>query len=187
MASSADNTPPRSGAHLPTTATEWAAQLALKPHPEGGYFREVYRAAEGVPPEVLPERYGGPRDFGTSIYFLMSPGHFSAFHRLQTDELWYFHAGVPCRFHVLQAAGTLWQPRLGLNVAAGEAPCLLLPGRQWFAVECLAEEGSVPDYTLVSCALAPGFEYDDFELAEADALAAAFPAHKALIHRFCRA
>ena len=83
----------------------WITQLNLLPHPEGGWYRETYRAAESIPAAGLPARFRGPRAFGTSIYFLLPAASFSAFHRIHSDELWHFHAGDPLELHLLHPDG----------------------------------------------------------------------------------
>lgn len=75
------------------TAADWIPRLALIPHPEDRYFRETYRSGERVAPEHLPSRYGGPRVFGTAIYFLLPGDQVSALHRIGSDEIWHFYAG----------------------------------------------------------------------------------------------
>ena len=164
------------------SAEYWIEKLALQAHPEGGYFREMYRAAESVPATSLPGRYGSARSFGTSIYFLLKSEAFSAFHRLQSDEGWHFYAGQPVTVHILSPAGDLQSPRMGPDFEAGERFQLHIPANHWFAAE-VTEPGG---YCLVGCTVAPGFDFADFELAEGEKLGRAFPDHAALIHRLTR-
>ncbi len=77
------------------SASFWIEKLELLPHPEGGYYRQTYRAAEELNGAVLPARYGGPRPFSTAIYYLLAHPDFSAFHRLKSDEVWHFYLGAP--------------------------------------------------------------------------------------------
>ena len=74
-------------------ATYWIEKLGLIPHPEGGYFRETYRAAESIAADALPARFGESRSFSTAIYFLLRRGEISTFHRIRSDEFWFWHAG----------------------------------------------------------------------------------------------
>ena len=85
-------------------AAYWIERLGLEPHPEGGHFKEIYRSHAKVPGEVLPG-YGGTRNLGTSIYFLLQHDEISALHRIKQDELWHFHAGSVLTVHVIDAAG----------------------------------------------------------------------------------
>ena len=75
----------------------------LQPHPEGGYFKETYRSTEKIPLQGLPVRFDGDRSFSTAIYFLLPAGHFSAFHRIKSDELWHFYTGDPLHIYVNQS------------------------------------------------------------------------------------
>jgi predicted cupin superfamily sugar epimerase len=153
------------------TAAQWIAALGLEPHPEGGWFRETYRAREHIEASGLPARYGGPRSFSTSIYFLLEGTQFSAFHRLKSDELWHFHAGGSLQVWIIDEAGRLRTERVGPDPAAGDRLQLVLPAGTWFAARPLA----AADYTLLGCTVAPGFDFADFELAGRAALAGRFP------------
>ena len=99
------------------TAAAYIDALNLQPHPEGGWYRESYRAAEAVPQNALPERFAGPRSFATAIYFLLTSDSFSALHRIQSDELWHFYAGNSLTVHLLETDGNYRALRLGAKVA----------------------------------------------------------------------
>jgi predicted cupin superfamily sugar epimerase len=158
------------------------AELNLTPHPEGGYFRETYRSGETLPAHALPPRYGTDRTIATSIYFLLTADTFSAFHRLQSDELWHFHLGDPVTVHLLHPDHRLETHRIGPDLRAGHQLHLLFPAGCWFAA-AVEPPGT---HTLVGCTVAPGFDFADFELARRADLTAAFPAHADLIHRLTR-
>ncbi len=163
-------------------AEYWIEKLALQAHPEGGYFREMYRAGESIPADALPARYASGRAFGTSIYFLLRHEAFSAFHRLQSDEGWHFYTGQAVTVHILSPAGQLQSHRMGPAFEAGECFQLHIPANHWFAAE-VDEPGG---YCLVGCTVAPGFDFADFELAAGEKLAGQFPAHADLIQRLTR-
>lgn len=150
--------------------------LQLLPHPEGGYYRETYRSTENV----VTDR--GNRTAGTVIYFLLESGNFSAFHRLTSDEAWYYHTGQTVKLYLLAPNGSLTTYLLGSAFERGEVWQVIMPAGHWFAAEITDEEG----YTLVSCSVSPGFEFSDFELASCAALCNEFPQHRALISRLCR-
>jgi uncharacterized protein len=152
--------------------------LGLLPHPEGGYYKEVYRSAESIQADALPLRYGGSRHFGTSIYFMLTSAAPSRFHRIKSDELWYFHTGGSLSLHILHQ-GAYRQTRIGSDVRAEEVFQVVIPAGAWFA----AESDPEPGFSLVSCAVMPGFDFADFELAETLKLAAVYPEHQALIKR----
>jgi len=157
-------------------------RLALRPHPEGGWFREVYRSAEAIPALGLPERFDAERRVATSIYFLLDDGDFSALHRIRADEQWHFYAGTGVTVHVIHPDGRYRPLCLGRDLAAGELFQGVVPHGCWFGAS-VEEPGG---YALVGCSVAPGFEFADFELGERAALLAAFPQHAELVIRLTR-
>jgi len=157
-------------------------RLNLKPHPEGGWYAETYRSPEIIPHEMLPVRFNGDRSFSTAIYFLLTAGMFSAFHRIQSDECWHFYEGDPLKIFVIDKAGTFSIIRLGKNLPEGETFQAVVPAGCWFASKTASETG----YSLVGCTVAPGFDFADFELADAAALSALYPEHESLINSLCR-
>jgi predicted cupin superfamily sugar epimerase len=122
--------------------------LELKPHPEGGHFRETFRD-----PRTIEGRAAS-----TAIYFLLARGERSHWHRIDAVEVWHWHAGAPLKLQINDGkdATTI---RLGSNLAAGERPQGIVPAHAWQAAESLG------DWTLVGCTVAPGFEFSGFELA----------------------
>ncbi|MGV9801367.1 cupin domain-containing protein [Mycobacterium sp. NPDC003449] len=138
---------------------DWAERLNLSPHPEGGWFAETWRSGLTVPQAALPPGYVGPRSAGTAILFLLMPGQQSAWHTVRSAELWLFHRGSPL---ILEsgarqdsAAGTL----LGVDIAAGEQPQVLVPPGYWQRARPRDDEP-----TLVSCVVVPGFDLSDFAM-----------------------
>ena len=93
--------------HDRNKAQYWIERLRLEPHPEGGHYKEVYKANETIFKTNLPKRYQGDRAFSTSIYFLLQKNEFSAFHRLKSDETWYFHGGDPIELLIIDHRGIL--------------------------------------------------------------------------------
>ena len=161
---------------------ELIERFKLAPHPEGGYFKENYRSLETIPKTFLPKRFKGERNYSTAIYFLLEQGNFSAFHRIQSDECWHFYSGGRLIIHVIQLNGKLETIKLGNDFAAGEQFQAIVPASCWFA----SEPAPGTAYAFVGCTVAPGFDFNDFELAEADSLSKQFPQHRALIQRLCR-
>jgi predicted cupin superfamily sugar epimerase len=168
----------------PARARELIARLGLAPHPERGYYVETYRAplavggAGGAP---LP--HGGPRAASTAIYFLVTRAQPTTFlHRLRSDEVFHLYEGGPLDVLLLREGGPGELARLGLDVAAGERPQLVIRAETWFAVELAAEAA----HCLFGCTVAPGFDFADFELAQGPELGARFPAHAARIARMTR-
>lgn len=167
---------------MPTTVQTLIQQFGLLPHPEGGYYRETYRSTESVAHGALPARFGGERSFATAIYFLLEKGNFSAFHRIRSDECWHFYAGQTLWVHLIHSDGKWETVHLGNDWQNGETFQYVVPAGCWFSSE--PAQGSA--YSLVGCTVAPGFDFADFELADGDALALAYPQHREEIRRLCR-
>jgi hypothetical protein len=160
-------------------AEYWVKKLDLRPHPEGGFFREVYRAEEKIPHETLPSRFNGERSFSTSIYFLLPAGKFSGLHRIAADEGWHFYTGSPLTVYTISRSGILDKILLGPDPEKGEVFQAIVPHGYWFGAALEGSEG----FSLVGCTVAPGFDFADFEMADRDALTREFPRHKDLISR----
>lgn len=152
-------------------------KFGLIKHPEGGFFSEVYRSEEIIEKSALPGRYDSGRNFGTSIYFLIDGKNVSNFHRIKSDEFWYFHLGSAIELHLIFPDGKYEKKLLGTNFSDGEVPSLLLPKNCWFGAK-LVDKTS---YGFVSCAVFPGFDFSDFELAKRKSLLEQFPQHKDII------
>jgi hypothetical protein len=157
-------------------------KLGLERHPEGGYFRQTYRADVEIAQEALPARFTGPRRASTAIYFLLEAGDFSAFHRLRSDEVWHFYAGSPLIVHVIEPAGAYSRIDLGSGTDNREVFQCMVRAGCWFGSE-LVEGGS---YALVGCTVAPGFDFEDFEMGKRLELMRAYPEHRRVIERLTR-
>ena len=151
-----------SSAPLPDrpTAAELISALQLTSHPEGGHYRETYRSSEQV------QTSQGLRAASTAILFLLAAGEHSSWHRITSDEVWHHHGGGGLVIYELCGAGRTRCTRLGLDLESGERPQHVVPAGSWFAAEPL---GSCA-WSLVSCTVAPGFDFRDFELAQAHQL-----------------
>jgi predicted cupin superfamily sugar epimerase len=132
------------------TAAEIIAQLDLKPHPEGGYFRETFR-------DLRLDADG--RSVSTAIYFLLARGERSHWHRIDAVEVWHFYAGSALTLEIADGEGRR-VITLGPDLAAGEVTQAIVPAQAWQAAE------STGDWTLVGCTVAPGFDFTKFELAQ---------------------
>ena len=133
------------------TADEIIAHLRLSPHPEGGHYRQTWVAD------------GPGRPSGTAIYFLLKAGETSHWHKVDATEIWLYHAGAPLILRVApDSAGPAQAHILGPDLAAGEAPQIIVPEGHWQAA------ATTGDYTLVSCTVSPGFSFDGFTLAAPD-------------------
>jgi uncharacterized protein len=186
-------------------AKYWIEKLGLEAHPEGGYFRQTYKSELRIVPEASGRAHAiakggarmgqpgfhGSRSASTAIYFLLEGENFSAFHRLRSDEMWHFYLGSPLVVHVLDPAGEYSSILLGGNPKTGQVFQAVVRAGCWFA----AELGQKPDfsqdpsgvepppYALVGCTVAPGFEFEDFEMARREELQARYPDEKEMIQR----
>ena len=156
--------------------------LQLQPHPEGGYFKETYRAKENIPALALPNRFGGERSFSTSIYYLLRQGERSVFHKIKSDECWHFYEGQTLLIHIIENNGIYQYIKLGKNLMNGEAFQYVVPANTWFASE--PAPGSL--FSLSGCTVAPGFDFADFEIADKKSLLSSFPEHSDIINRLCK-
>ena len=134
---------------LPLSAADIIARLELKPHPEGGHFRETFR-------DQRTDADG--RSFSTAIYFLLARGERSHWHRIDAVEIWHYYAGAALSLQIAGDGGVL-AVRLGPDLDAGEVPQAMVPAGAWQAAE------STGDWTLVGCTVAPGFDFAKFEMA----------------------
>lgn len=159
------------------SAKYWIDQLGLEPHPEGGYFRETYRSTL----EIAPQGFDGNRAVSTGIYFLLTEGNFSAFHKIKSDEMWHFYAGDPIHIYVIHPDGRLEEIVLGLELENGQVPQAVVPANGWFASK------TTGPYGLVGCTVAPGFDFQDFEMADRSTLVGSYPAHVQIINQLTRA
>ena len=166
-------------------AQYWIEKLGLARHPEGGYYREVYRSPESIAAEALPGRYEGARVLATSIYFLLPGSQVSRLHRLCSDELWHYYAGSALTIHVISRDGEYKRLRLGadfdrdMRAEDGMRFQATVEKGSWFG----ATVDDADSYTLVGCTVAPGFEYADFVLGDRDALLGRYPQHREIIER----
>ena len=150
--------------------------LGLTEHPEGGYFKETYRSQRSSS-AALGRDIKVSRNLATSIYFLFPSDEVSCWHRLRSDEIWYFHCGAPLTVYLIDPAGTLTEFRLGLDLANGELPQVVIPAGSIFGARVNQPES----FTLVGCVVAPGFDFADFELLDPEQLLVAHPEHEAVI------
>jgi predicted cupin superfamily sugar epimerase len=141
-------------------------RLGLQPHPEGGFYRETFRSPLRL---RLPD--GRERNASTAIHYLLPERARSTWHRVRADEVWHHYGGAPLRLY-----------RLGLGEVRlhADSPQAVVPAGVWQAAE------PVGGPALCGCTVAPGFEFEDFELAEVESLVSAFPGEEALIRRLAR-
>jgi len=158
------------------TAAHWIKRLMLQPHPEGGWYREVFRSDN----QVIRLNEQAAKQACTSIYYLLENDDFSGFHRIASDELWYFHKGAPLLIHVIDRDGFYSAHKLS-DTSTGSLS-IVIKADLWFAAEIPSKMG----FALVSCAVAPGFEFSEFEMADKEKLFERYPQHTALLTRLRR-
>jgi len=134
------------------TADEIIAKLDLEPHPEGGYFREMFRDPRSV----------DGRSVGTAIFFLLKAGEVSRWHKVDSSEIWHYYAGAPLELSFAEKGQTVQVLVLGNDLEQGELPQHVIPAGLW------QQARSLGDWTLVGCTVSPGFEFSGFEIADAD-------------------
>ena len=138
--------------------------LGLSPHPEGGFYRETFRASAS-----------------TAIYFLLPAGTFSAFHRIQSDEVWHYYDGDPLELHVIHPDDRYERVILGRGLGKGERPQYVVPGGAWQAAAPKGER-----FTLCGCTVAPAFDFAQFEMPPRAEMQAILPEYPDLVRRFTR-
>ncbi len=168
-----------STAQDPPDAEYWIKKLDLTAHPEGGYFRETFRGAGSIKTENLPRDYSGPRNTYSVIYFLLKSGQISHLHRLKSDEIWDFYAGSPVTLYGIDTQGKAFEKKLGANPGNGESLQHRVPAGCWFG----AAVDHPDSFTLVGCFVAPGFDFQDFEMADRGVLLEKHPQHREMIVR----
>jgi uncharacterized protein len=151
--------------------------LGLAPHPEGGFYRETFRA----PLTLAGLPHGAPRAASTAIYFLLPAGTFSALHRVASDEAWHHYDGDAIELHTIDDRGAHAVARLGKDVARGERPQHVVPAGVWQAAVPVGDR-----FALCGCTVAPGFDFADFEMPSRAELAARFPALDTVIGHLTR-
>jgi predicted cupin superfamily sugar epimerase len=164
------------------TAKQIIDRFQLKPHPEGGYFREVYRSPLAIEHPGIPAGHAKTRRTGSLIYYLLEGDAFSAFHRVRwTDEAWHLYAGGPLELHVIDQAGVYESRRLSCDLLSGE-PTTIVDAGVWQATR-LADTAS---WAFSGCTVSPGFDFDDFEMPDATALIEQYPEHAKIIRALTR-
>jgi predicted cupin superfamily sugar epimerase len=163
-------------------AEYWIEKLRLEAHPEGGYYRQTYKSDLILAKESLPGKFTGARAASTAIYFLLEGQNFSAFHRLRSDEVWHFYVESSLAVHVIDEEGRYSEILLGSDAEAGEVLQAVVKAGCWFASR--VRDGK--SFALVGCTVAPGFDFEDFEMGKREELVRVYPQHRGVIERLTR-
>lgn len=158
-------------------ADYWIEKLGLAEHPEGGCYRETYRAPGRIPGQT--ETHPAGRSFSTAIYYLLRSGEVSRFHRLRSDEVFHFYRGSALVNHVIDPTGRYSSVTVGADPDRGEVLQTVVPAGCWFG----STVGTPDSFALVGCTVAPGFDFGDFDLGDRKRLARSYPEHRAIIER----
>ncbi|NTW52644.1 MAG: cupin domain-containing protein [Chlorobiaceae bacterium] len=157
----------------------WIRQLGLERHPEGGWYKETYRSSNSYDfGDRTP--FGSPRSFATSIHYLLEKGDRSRLHRINSDELWYFHAGAPLEVHLFPETGVPSSFTLGDQPDRGQVLHDWVPAGCRFGARML-KNAAGGTFSLVSCVVAPGFDFRDFSFSDRIQLLGQFPDHEPII------
>ena len=157
-------------------------KLKLEPHPEGGYFKEVYRSNNIIPQKALPEGFLGDRTIATAIYFLIEKNNFSALHKIKSDETWHFYYGDALEVIEIDENGVLTATAIGNNLLEGDTFQYTVKANTWFG----SRVKSGGNFSLVGCTVAPGFDFNDFELGKKEDLLKLYPQHQKVIVEMTR-
>ncbi len=156
------------------TITELIKSYQLEEHPEGGWFKETYRSDHNLFNDQNEER-----QILTSIYFLLTDQNVSKFHTIKSDELWYYHSGSALTVHCIEPDGNYYQLKIGPDFSAGEQFQAIVPKGTIFG----STVDQADQYSLVGCAVAPGFDFRDFKLFNEAELINRFPQHQSIIKK----
>jgi len=168
---------------ISSSAKEIISHLGLAPLPEeGGHFVQSYKSKQKC--KIAGKTNGPVRSCGTGIFYLISSTEFSLLHRLRFDETYHFYAGDPVNLVQISKTGRLTKTTLGHSITSGQAIQAVIPAGTWQGSHILQ---SKIGWSLLGTTMAPGFEFEDFELADRKKLINAWPEHKNLIRRLTKA
>ncbi|CAG8466058.1 7141_t:CDS:1 [Ambispora leptoticha] len=166
------------------TASYLIEKLQLQPHPEGGYYLQIYQDKSIIKQSGLPDKFDGDRSCLTSIYYLLEGKDFSAFHRIKSDEVWHYYTGsTGVKIYEIKTDGELIVHQLGQILDKGEKFVSAIEKSSWCSAELSNPSAG---FALVGCTVAPGFEYQDLEIATFKNLSEQFPQHTEIIKKLTR-
>ncbi len=160
----------------------YISHLNLSPHPEGGYYKELYRSNEIIKAANLPGRYKTARTFSTSIYFLLKKNQVSVFHKIKSDEIWHYYDGCGVKIYIIEKNGIINEILLGNKLKNGQLPQVVIYKNSWFGAELLDKSS----FCLMGCTVSPGFNYEDLQLGEREKLLNLFPRHEKIIKKLTK-
>jgi uncharacterized protein len=158
-------------------ALHWIRKLGLKEHPEGGFYRELYRSNDVVDGNHLKVKRQGTRNLATSIYYLLKSGEKSLLHRLKSDETWYYHYGSPFYLYCIDSQGDLREVKIGPNIENHEQLQYTIPEGTIFGGLVHGQD----TYCLAGCMVSAGFSFEDFQLLSREYMLEQYPKHRDII------
>ncbi len=162
---------------MPERKEQLVELLKLEPHPEGGFYKEVYRSEESI--NYDSGQFPDGRNYCTSIYYLLGSDDISRFHRIKSDETWHHYEGSSVTIHIIHEDGLYEALYLGKNLENNQFPQQTVPAGAWFGVTV-----DTPDsFALCGCTVSPGFDFQDFQMADRYMMLQAFPEHEAIIKK----
>lgn len=159
-------------------AQYWIEKLKLEPHIEGGYFKRTFCSEK----EINNNTFSNKKTCATAIYYLLEKEQKSHFHKITSDEMWFFHCGSPLNIYTLSKEKGLEIRQLGCDFEKGQNLQVIVPANTWFAAQAQEKDS----FTLVSCAVAPSFDFEDFQLAKYDDLIKIYAEEKKILKEFCK-
>ena len=154
----------------------WIERLGLVKHVEGGYYKQIYASQKQCPEHNI-------RNLATCIFYLLEGNDFSAFHRINADEIWHFFLGSSLTlYNINENEPKMKINKLGKDFEKSENLQVIIPQGDWFA----AEVDDRSSFTLVGCTVIPGFEYKNFEIGKKQSLLQKFPLYRDLVEKLCR-
>lgn len=154
-------------------------QYGLEKHPEGGYYKETYRSEGMISSNALDSQFDGDRHYSTAIYFLLPSGAKSKLHKIKSDEIWHFYMGSPLNIVQIHPDGQVEDVMLGQNIDQGSRVQHVVPAGCWFGAYPYVDDS----FSFVGCTVAPGFDFEDFEMGDRSMLVQEFPHAKAIIEK----
>lgn len=155
--------------------------LNLHPHPEGGFFKEVYRSEEVINGGKL-DGFPAGRNYSTAIYYLLGSEDISCFHQIKSDEVWHHYEGSSITIHVIHEDGQYEALSLGKKLSDQQQPQCMVPAGAWFGVTVDEQD----HFALCGCTVSPGFDFEDFEMGDQDQMIQTFPEHEVIIQKLTR-
>lgn len=159
-------------------ANFWIEKLGMIPHPEGGYYFSSFKSEQTMFRHDIAGVSSSERKMWSSIYLLLTEDDYLAFHRVRSEEVWYYHQGSPVKIHMISPEGELFTEVLGINIEDGEKLQVRIPRNFIMAAERVEEA-----FSMFGIMVSPGFDFDDIKLYDRDELIGLFPMHKELIER----